>query len=61
MFICRKTTPTKQRYDTISKELLAIIYMLQKFRNYGFGRKFKLFTDSNAISWHFTNKDLSAK
>jgi len=54
-------TPTEQRYDTVSKELLAIIYMLQKLRKYVFGRQFKLFTDSNAVRWPFTKKDLSAK
>jgi len=42
-------TPTEQRYDTVSKELLAIAYMLQKLRKYVFGRKFKLFIDSNAV------------
>ena len=54
-------TLAEQRYDIISKELLAITYMLQKRRNYIFGRKFKLFTDSNAVRWLFTKKDLSAK
>ena len=27
-FVSRKMTPTEQRYDTVSKELLAITYML---------------------------------
>ena len=60
-FISRKMTPTEQRYDTVSKELLAITYMLQKLRRYIFGRNFKLFTDSNAVKWLFTKKELSAK
>jgi len=57
-FIRRKMTPTEQRYD---KELVAIIYMLQKLRKYVFGRQFQLFTDSNAVRWLFTKKDLSVK
>ena len=57
----RKITLTKQRYDTISKGLLAIIYMEQKFRKYTFERKVKLFIDLNAIRWPFTTKDLGAK
>ena len=54
-------TLTKQRYDTISKELPAIIYIVQKLRKYIFERKVKLFIDLNAIRWPFTKKDLSAK
>ena len=59
-FISRKMTPTEQRYDTVSKGLLAIIYIIQKLRKYIF-ENFKLFTDSNAMRWLFTKKDLSAK
>ena len=35
--------------------------MLQKLTKYVFGRKTKLFTDSNAIRWLFTKRDHSAK
>jgi len=40
---------TEQIYNTVSKELLAITYMLQKLRKYIFERKFKLFIDANAV------------
>ena len=40
-FISRKMTPTEQRYNTVSKEFLAIKYMPYKLRKYVFGRKFK--------------------
>ena len=60
-FISRKMTLAEQRYDIISKELLAITYMLQKLRKYIFERKFKLFIDANAVIQLFTKKDLSTK
>jgi hypothetical protein len=42
---------TEQRYDTCAKELLAIVYALQRFRIYIYGRKVTLFTDNKALSF----------
>ena len=60
-FLSRKLTETERRYDTVSKELLAISYVLQKLRKYLLGQKFTLYTDSSVVRWLFTKKDISAK
>ena len=60
-FLSRKLIEVEQRYDTVSKELLAITYSLQKLRKYLLGKPFSLYTDSNAVKWLFTKKDISAK
>jgi len=36
----RVLKPAEQRYTTCEKELLAIIYALQRFKIYNYGRKF---------------------
>ena len=41
----------EQRYTTCEKELLAIVYALQRFRIYTYGRKVTLFTDDS--TFHF--------
>jgi hypothetical protein len=42
----RVLNQNKQRYTTCEKELLAIVYALQRFRIYIYGRKVTLFTDN---------------
>ena len=39
----------EQRYTTWEKELLAIFYVLQRFRIYIYGRKIVLFTDNTTL------------
>jgi hypothetical protein len=43
--------PAEQRYTTCEKELLAIIYALQRFKIYIYGRNIILFTDTQAITF----------
>ena len=47
----RVLNQTEQRYTTCEKELLAIVYALQRFRIYVYGRKVTLFTDNKALSF----------
>ena len=47
----RVLNPTEQRYSTCEQELLAIVHSLQKFRIYIYGRKIKLYTDSQALTF----------
>jgi len=47
----RVLKPAEQRYTTCEKELLVIIYALQRFKIYIYGRKFILFTDNQAITF----------
>ena len=46
----RVLNQTEQRYTTC-EELLAIVYALQRFRIYIYGRKVTLFTDNKALSF----------
>jgi hypothetical protein len=59
--LSRKLTETERKYDTVSKELLAINYCLQKLRKYLLGINFNLYTDSNAVKWLFTKREITAK
>ena len=47
----RVLNQTEQRYTTCKKELLAIVYSLQRFRIYIYGRKVTQFTDNKALSF----------
>jgi len=47
----RVLNQNEQRYTTCEKELLAIVYALQRFRIYIYGRKVTLFTDNKALSF----------
>ena len=47
----RVLNPTEQRYTTCEQELLAIVHSPQKFRIYVYGRKIKLYTDSQALTF----------
>jgi hypothetical protein len=47
----RVLNQTMQSYATCEKELLAIVYVLQRFRIYMYGRKVTLFTDNKALSF----------
>ena len=44
-FASRSLNKAKRNYSTIERELLAIIYSVDKFRYYLYGKKFKIITD----------------
>jgi hypothetical protein len=44
-------------YSTTEKELLAIIFALEKFRSYPIGSKVIVFTDHAALRYLFSKKD----
>jgi hypothetical protein len=54
-FSSRKFSQDKCNYMTIEKEGLAMIYSLQKFRNYLLGSHFKFFTDHYTLKYIFNN------
>ena len=47
----RVLRPAEQRYTTCEQELLAIIYALQRFKFYIYGRKVVLFADNEAVTF----------
>jgi hypothetical protein len=50
----RVLTQTERRYTVAEKELLAIVFSLEKFKLYVFGHEIQLNTDNKALS--FLNK-----
>jgi hypothetical protein len=47
----RVLTPAERKFTTCEQELLAIVYALQMFRIYVFGRNIKVHTDNKALSF----------
>ena len=50
-YASRTLTVSERKYETTRKELLAVVYGLQKFRQYLLGRHFTILTDHAALSW----------
>lgn len=49
-FASRSLTRAEQNYSQLDREALAIIYAVQHFHQYVFGRRFKLVTDNQPLS-----------
>ena len=49
-FRSRTLTTTEQRYAQIEKEMLAVVYALEKFNDYTFGRKTQIYTDHKPLT-----------
>ena len=52
-FASRSLNKSEKNYSQLDKEALAIIFALQKFRQYVYGRKFTLCTDNKALAYIF--------
>ncbi|OBZ81090.1 Transposon Ty3-I Gag-Pol polyprotein, partial [Choanephora cucurbitarum] len=59
-FMARSLTKSERNYGTTKRELLAIVFALQKFHTYLWGRHFLLHTDHKALVFIHTQKDLNA-
>jgi hypothetical protein len=51
MFASRKLLPREQNYSTIERECLAIVWGIQKFQVYLYGRQFVLETDHQPLQY----------
>jgi hypothetical protein len=54
-YYSKNYTKSQKNYATPEQELLAIVQAVEHFHTYLFGRKFKLFTDHEPLTW-LTNK-----
>ena len=60
-YASRTLSSTEQKYTTIEKELLAIIFATKYFRPYLYSRKFYIYTDHRPLVWLFNLKDPNSK
>ncbi|KAG6438878.1 hypothetical protein O3G_MSEX000297, partial [Manduca sexta] len=56
-FLSRKLTDTERRYSTSERELLSVVYAIEKFRPYIDGLHFEVVTDHSALKWLHKMKD----
>ncbi len=49
MYVARSLTEAEKRYSTIEKELLAVVFALQRCHFYTFGRPVKILTDHRSL------------
>ena len=50
-YASKKLLPRERRFSTTERECLAIVFALQRFRNYLYGKEFVLYTDHMPLSF----------
>lgn len=60
-FASRSLSKTEEKYSVPEKEMLAIFWALQTFRNYLYGSKFKILTDHQPLTFTLSPKNTNAK
>ena len=60
-YASRKLQPREEKLSTTEKECLAIVWAVELFRYYLFGRKFRLQTDHNPLVWLNKVRDKNRK
>ena len=60
-FISRHLSPAETRYHSNELECLALIWALQQFRTFLYGREFSVYKNSNALRWLVNKKNVERK
>lgn len=60
-FISRTLTETEEGYSATEKELLAIVWALDQFRNYVYGQRIKILTDHQPLTFSISPKNPNPK
>jgi hypothetical protein len=56
-YASRSLSKTEQKYSTVERECLAILWAVEKFRPYVEGSKFKVVSDQRSLQWLKTARD----
>ena len=59
LFVAKSLNPAQRNYSATKRELLAIIFALNYFRDFLYLSHFELYTDHRALTYIFTQKQLS--
>ncbi|MGR0202206.1 RNase H-like domain-containing protein, partial [Klebsiella pneumoniae] len=60
-YASRRLTEAETRYSALERELLGIVWAINHFRPYVFGRKFTVHTDHRPLQWVGKMKESSAR
>ena len=60
-FFSRKLSPAEENYSANDRELLGLVYFLERFRCYLEGSSFEIFTDNQVLKHFFSKPNLSRR